>query len=407
MKFSKLRPRRYQLKKTATAVADQGHPWIFRSHLSTAAEVFEDGQWLRLVDGANHVLGYGIYEKEGIVGIRVLKLGEQEPTAKWLEDEVREAILRRGEALRACSAWRAINGENDGLPGITFDVYGDTGVLQTYSPVLDGMGRFCAGVLRRRLGLSSVLWKFPSKRRGKRPDRMLFGPPVAEVAVQEGALRWRADLASGQKSGAFLDLRCLRRWILGQDWRGLRVLDLFSYTGVLGLAAEIAGAREVLHVDDSASALEFGKQHHTRIASRHQWIKADIFRWFPELPREEVFDAIIVDPPQMASSTTALERALIAYRRLYKEAARRLAPRGVLIACCCTSRIQRARLRSLLVEWLAPRLSLEGELTTEPDHPVGFPEGDYLKIFVFRADGPGNDGEDKDETRSQGSPRLA
>jgi len=49
-------PRRYQLRKDAVAIARRGHPWIFREQMSSAANVFADGQWLRLVDGALTVL---------------------------------------------------------------------------------------------------------------------------------------------------------------------------------------------------------------------------------------------------------------------------------------------------------------------------------------------------------------
>ncbi|MBL0216321.1 MAG: hypothetical protein IPQ07_20855 [Myxococcales bacterium] len=43
-------PRRYQLKKEAAGVVLRDHPWIFRDTLSSAAVVFRDGDWLRLVD---------------------------------------------------------------------------------------------------------------------------------------------------------------------------------------------------------------------------------------------------------------------------------------------------------------------------------------------------------------------
>ena len=58
-----MKPRRYQLRKDAAAIIERGHPWIFREQLSSAANVFTDGQWLRLVDGQNTVVGHGIDRK--------------------------------------------------------------------------------------------------------------------------------------------------------------------------------------------------------------------------------------------------------------------------------------------------------------------------------------------------------
>ncbi len=68
-------PRRFQLNKQAVAIVEREHPWIFRDQLSSAALVFKDGDWLRLVDGANKVVGYGIYEAEGAIAIRVIRRG--------------------------------------------------------------------------------------------------------------------------------------------------------------------------------------------------------------------------------------------------------------------------------------------------------------------------------------------
>ena len=68
--------RRYQLTKDAVAIVYRDQPWIFRDHLSSAAKVFHDGDWLRLVDGANKIIGYGIYDAEGAIAIRIVRRGE-------------------------------------------------------------------------------------------------------------------------------------------------------------------------------------------------------------------------------------------------------------------------------------------------------------------------------------------
>ena len=63
-------PRRYQLNKQATAIVKSGHPWLFREQLSSAAQVFADGDLLRLVDGDNQVVSDGVYASHGAVAIR-------------------------------------------------------------------------------------------------------------------------------------------------------------------------------------------------------------------------------------------------------------------------------------------------------------------------------------------------
>src|SRR5262245_16073851 len=153
-----LRLARYQLRKEAVGVVLRGAPWIFRDHLSSAAQVFDDGQWLRLVDGKNRVVGYGIYEARGAIAIRVLRRGEAPPDGAWAVRMVDEALARRAQ-LRASAerrsgsgsetgsgsgsgsasasasapasatftdAFRAMHGESDGLAAVVVDVFGDT-----------------------------------------------------------------------------------------------------------------------------------------------------------------------------------------------------------------------------------------------------------------------------------------
>lgn len=233
-------------------VAGSGHPWIFRSHLSSAAEVFPDGQWVELVDGGNRVIAYGIYQSEGLIGVRVFGGGSIAPSADVLSRRIDAILARRAHLRNFTNAFRAVHGDNDGIPGVVIDVYGDSLILQTYSSAVDTLGRYVAALVKAKLGLKNGVWKQPSRRRApKKEQRVLFGRAPGRVEVKEGKLAYFVDLAEGQKSGAFLDLRGLRKWIALQKWAGYRVLNLFSYSGTLGLAAEAAGAREVWNVDVS------------------------------------------------------------------------------------------------------------------------------------------------------------
>jgi 23S rRNA G2069 N7-methylase RlmK/C1962 C5-methylase RlmI len=386
MRSRRFQPQRYQLTKDAARVVLTGHPWIFRSHLSSAAEVFRTGQWLRLVDAQNETLGFGIYDREGLIGIRVLKQGSPVPEPAWFGKKI-EAALAKREKLRAYTdAFRALHGENDGLPGVVIDVYGDTAVLQTYAPSVDVVGRYLAERLASRLELKNLVWKLPVKRKGREGEtgfRCLRGHVPAAIRAREGKLQITVEVGEGQKSGTFLDLRGLRKWLSLQKLDGCRVLNLFSYTGTLGLAAEVAGAAEVWNVDISKGALAFAKKHHSRKADKHRFIAADIFEWLKELPPKEKFDLIIVDPPMMASRVEQVPNALRAYKQIYAAVFRHLAPKGRLVAACCTSRIARKRFRLEVDKAVGGRLKFSRSIEPEDDHPVGFAEGDYLKILVY------------------------
>ncbi len=378
------RPRRYQLRKSSLQVLASGHPWLFRGQLSSAASVFRDGQWLALVDQGNRAVGTGMYEAEGAIAIRVLERSDRRPDAAWVAERVDAALARREPLSDETDAYRAVHGESDGLPAVVVDVYGDTAVLQTYSTGAEALGRLVAGRVRLRRGLRRVLWKAAHRRRGPAPAvglRALWGDvPAGPLRVREGALDLLVDLG-GQKSGAYLDLRGLRRWLAGEDLAGRRVLNLFSYTGWVGLAAERAGAALVWNVDSSRAALDLAAAHHTD--GRARFSAADAFDWVQGLDRAESFDLGIADPPPMTSRVAQVERALTAYRRLYAAIGRHVAEGGRVIACCCTSRIGEAAFRRAVAAGLGPGFRFERRLPAEIDHPVGFPEADYLKVALF------------------------
>jgi 23S rRNA (cytosine1962-C5)-methyltransferase len=377
--------KRYQLKKEAAAAVKQGHPWIYRSQMSTAAEVFKTGQWLKLLGPQNDVLGYGRFDADGLIAIRVFKQGSTAPDANWFDARIDRALAKREQVRKYTDAFRAIHGENDSLPGIVVDVYGDCCVLQTYSASVDALGRLVARRVLKKLGLKSAIWKFPVKRKTVREDRILSGKIREEVAFREGKLQLKVSIEKGQKSGAFLDLRGLRKWVSLQNLNGKRVLNLFSYTGTLGLAAEVAGAKEIWNVDVSKGALDVAKRLHTLQPKKHKFIAADIFEWFSQLDPKERFDLVIVDPPMMASRKDQVETALKAYRKLYREAEKHLSPRGQIVVCCCTSRITRGKFEQTVASSFGNRLKKKQNLPPEDDHPVTFPEGDYLKVLVYQS----------------------
>jgi 23S rRNA G2069 N7-methylase RlmK/C1962 C5-methylase RlmI len=87
----------------------------------------------------------------------------------------------------------------------------------------------------------------------------------------------------------------------------------------------------------------------------------------------------------MTSRKSQVPNVLAAYRKLYRAAERLVRPGGVLVSACCTSRVERDVFRSTVRGVLPARFTLERDLPPEPDHPVGFPQADYLKILWWRA----------------------
>jgi 23S rRNA (cytosine1962-C5)-methyltransferase len=371
--------RRYQLRKEAVGVVRSGAPWIFRDHLSSAASVFADGQWLKLVGGDNKVEGHGFYEASGAIAIRILRRGVEPPDVAWLKQRVAAAVKKREILATTTTGVRLIHGESDGLPAVVVERIGDTLVAQSYARGADALARYAT----RLVGASPNVLLRPAQRQ-KRQDQMqqiLRGQPPAVAPFVEEGTPYAADLEGGQKTGTYLDLRGLRRAIVAMPLAGARVLNLFSYTGMLGRAAERAGATAITQVDASERALAFARAHHVTDAAHHELVKADVFEWLPR--QTGSFGLVIVDPPAMTSDKKQVPAVLAGYRKLYRAAAPLVAPGGVLVAACCTSRVERAQFVKTVAECL-PGFTRERDLPPELDHPVGFREADYLKIELWR-----------------------
>jgi 23S rRNA (cytosine1962-C5)-methyltransferase len=388
--------RRYQLRKEAVGVALR-HPWIFRDHLSSAASVFADGTRLRLFDGHNRVIGHAIYEATGAIAIRMLRRGEAAPDAAWLRAQLAAVINRRAALAAHTDAIRLVHGESDGLPAIVVDRFADTLVVSSYSAGTDGLARYTARALAAGLpgtnidpailGPATHVVLRPARLRHAtgEPTRIIRGTPPGVVTIHEHGLALAVDLATGQKTGTYLDLRGLRREVAAAPLAGARVLNLFAYSGMLGRAAEAAGASTIVQVDASERALAFARDHHVTDAAKHQFLVADVFDWLPTFAPDAPFDLVIVDPPSMTSKATQVPGVLAAYRKLYRAAAKLVRPGGRVVAACCTSRIERDVFHRTVREALGGAFSLDHEIPPEPDHPVSFPQADYLKIAWWRA----------------------
>jgi len=111
-----MKTRRYQLRKEAVGAA-MHHPWIFRGHMSSAADALRDGELLRLVDGTPRrrvrpVRGHR-RDRGPDAAART-----RAPTTDWLRDRITSAIARRAALAERTDAIRLIHGESDSLPAV-------------------------------------------------------------------------------------------------------------------------------------------------------------------------------------------------------------------------------------------------------------------------------------------------
>jgi 23S rRNA (cytosine1962-C5)-methyltransferase len=99
------------------------------------------------------------------------------------------------------------------------------------------------------------------------------------------------------------------------------------------------------------------------------------------------FDLVVLDPPALAKRQSEREEALRAYAGLLAGAVERLDAHGMLVAASCSAPVSARDFFGLARE--AARQSGRGfeewRATGHPrDHPVTFPEGEYLKCIYLK-----------------------
>ncbi len=382
--------------------ARRGHPWIYASAVGHASSSpAGGGSIVRILDERREPLGWGIHDPGSPIAVRVWSLDPRVALdAELFAERVRRAIAVRRVLFAdgSTTAYRLLNGEGDRTPGFVVDRYGDVAVLRidgdAARAVAPSLTRHLEALLRE-IGIATLLERVPKKGEAKEV-LVRFGPPASRVQVREHGVPFVVDLLKGQKTGAFLDQRENRRRvgaIVGrrkQAALGVRVLNLFSYTGGFSQRAALAGG-VVTSVDIAAQA-HATAQESFRLAgldpSAHTFAAADVFAFLERArTRGEKWDVVVSDPPSFAPSERAKPKAISAYRALHRACAAVLADGGTFVAASCSSHISLEDLASTLDDAALARSDLRLlELYGPPaDHPTlpSFFEGRYLKLAIL------------------------
>jgi 23S rRNA (cytosine1962-C5)-methyltransferase len=133
---------------------------------------------------------------------------------------------------------------------------------------------------------------------------VLFGkPPTEKFSVLEFGVPYLIQMAGTKHPGLFLDHVDLRTWLL-KTQKNKTVLNLFSYTGSLSVAAAMGGAKKVTTLDLSKSTIEWAKENWKNAGLNEElgdFIYGDVFEWLPKFrKRSDQFDTIICDPPSFS-----------------------------------------------------------------------------------------------------------
>lgn len=383
--------------------AQEGHPWVFDNEITAQGGALEDGALCDVRSPKGRYLGTGTYNSHSKIRVRML--------SQNANDKFDEAFFRRrvqyawdyrkavmGPDLSCC---RLIFGEADHFPGLTVDRFGDILVAQTLclgtelrkdwifpalAEAMEADGETVRGLYQRN---DVKLRELEGMEQGKGwyplPGKSL--PESTVTQIVENGIRYQVDFENGQKTGFFLDQK-YNRAAAARIAPGRTVLDCFTHTGSFGLNCAKAGAKRVVSVDVSESALACARENAALNGLEVEYQAANVFDLLPNLTPGE-FDYIILDPPAFTKSGKTVKNAQRGYKEINYRAMKALPRGGYLATCSCSHFMTDALFRRMLQSAAADaqvELRLVEARAQGPDHPIlwNVPETDYLKFYIFQ-----------------------
>ncbi|MEN0002937.1 MAG: class I SAM-dependent rRNA methyltransferase, partial [Bacteroidota bacterium] len=343
-------------------------------------------------------LATGHYQ-DGSICVRIFSFEETEAGADfWLEKlrtayDYRVALGLADSASTTC--YRLVHAEGDGLPGLIIDVYGAVAVVQCHSIGMHLEREKLVAALQAIYGerLQAIYDKsketLPAKYAANITNDYLWGDAAVPMQVMENGHPFEVNWETGQKTGFFLDQRDNRQ-LLAQYSEGKEVLNTFCYTGGFSIYGLQAGAKKVVSVDVSKTAIALTEQNAQLNgfgASQHLAKAEDVMQHLKA--NADTYDLIVVDPPAFAKSIKKRHNAVQGYKRLNALALQKVRAGGLIFTFSCSQVIDMPLFYNTIVAAALEakrQVRVMHRLSQPADHPVSLfhPEGSYLKGLVLQ-----------------------
>src|SRR5690606_17425530 len=186
------------------------HLWVFDG--ATDRGSADPGETVRVDSAEGQFLAWGACSPASKIRVRVWSFEQaQRIDAGFLRERLRAAIALRERLAGPSDGVRLVHGEADGLPGLVVDRYGDTLVAQFGAA---GVERWKDAIADALLELSACDRLYErsdtsSRRLEGLPDASgwLRGSGETALVLQEHGWKLGLDIASGHKTGYYLDQR--------------------------------------------------------------------------------------------------------------------------------------------------------------------------------------------------------
>ncbi|MDA1264153.1 MAG: class I SAM-dependent rRNA methyltransferase [Planctomycetota bacterium] len=374
-----------------------GHPWVYADDVAEGKA--QPGELISVAGPNNDHLGWALFSTSSRIALRFVTRAEEQPNREFWLGLVQRAIKVRADAgfLDPEGACRLLSGDADGLPGFVADRYGTVLVLQCGTQGADRMRDFLIELVREALPfpLTAVVDRSDtSVRRFENLEsnvETLDGTVDEAVLVRDGDLQYEVDIFQGHKTGHYLD-QATNRIRAARGAEGKRVLDAFSYDGLFGIRAALAGAESVLCLEQNEASGQrlLRNAELNGVADRVTVEKTNCMKALRAKAEEgDRYGLVIIDPPAFARNRREIEGAERGYVELNRRGVALCEPGGRLVTASCSYNVRPED----FADFLTKAINLSGreawleELTgSSLDHPhrITLPETQYLKCAFLR-----------------------
>ncbi len=381
------------LKRKIAPRVQQGHPWVFGNEIDQIDDDITPGDIAELFSHDGKFVGRGYVNPQSQIVFRIL--------TRDRKDEINDEFFHR--KLKQCWDYRQklgytencrlVFGEADSLPQLIIDKFNDYLVLQTLALGIDAW----------KPAIVSALQKIFSPRgiyeRNDVPVRELEGLPQqkgflsypfdTKIIINENGLKFYVDIENGQKTGYFLDQQDNRRAIRNIV-KDAEVLGAFTYTGTFEIHAASYGARSVLGLDISASAVEQANAN-AKLNGLDQVCRFETANAFDVLKQwgkdGRQYDVVMLDPPAFTKSRATIQKAITGYKEINLRGMKLTRPGGFLVTSSCTSLVKPdmfLQIIDMAAKDARRKIRQVTFQTQSSDHPViwSMENTQYLKFLI-------------------------
>lgn len=368
------------------------HPWVYANEVAKIEGHDAQGSIAKVLSHDGRFIGYGYINHLSKIIVRILTRNDEPIDEEFFARRIAAADSMR-KNLGYDNCYRAVFGENDLLPGLIVDKYGDYLSVQFLTLGMEVRKKMITDILVRHFSPLGIYERSDVAVREKEGlplvKGVLYGDFDPVVHIKENGLDIVVDLAQGQKTGYYLDQKenraDLRRYVKGKT-----VLDCFSNVGGFALNAAAGGASKVTALDISETAVSFIKRNAALNGFDNvEAVQGEVFELLRTYRKENrTFDVVILDPPAFTKSKDTVKDAVRGYRDINIQALKLVNKGGFLITCSCSQHLSVNMFLDMIKESAAQsgvRTKMLEFRTQSRDHGtlIGLDEGLYLKTAVL------------------------